>query len=52
MTSVHLLFSVRLLNLFVVSLVFMKGTSCSVIRRVEPLDRAMAMAIFSGHKST
>ena len=32
-TSVHLPFSVRLLDLFVASLVFMKSTSCCVIRR-------------------
>ena len=44
--SVHLPFSVQLLNVFVASLVFMKGTSCCVVRRilirVAPLDRAMA----------
>ena len=40
---VHLPFSVQLLDLFVASLVFVKGTSCCVTRsRVEPLDRAMA----------
>ena len=32
-TFVHLPFSVGSLNLFVTSLVFMKGTSCCVIRR-------------------
>ena len=31
-TFVHLPISVRSLNLFVASLVFMKGTSCCVIR--------------------
>ena len=31
-TFVHLPFSVRSLNLFVASLVFMEGTSCFVIR--------------------
>ena len=43
---VHSPFSVGSLDLFVASFVFMKGTSCSVMRRnlsrVEPLDRAMA----------
>ena len=49
MTFVHLPFSVRLLDLFVASLVFVKCTSCRVttivgeiLSRVEPLDRAMA----------
>ena len=32
-TYVHLLFSVGSLDLFVASLVFMKGTSCCVLRR-------------------
>ena len=32
-TFVHLLFSVGSLDLFVASLVFMKGTSCCVLRR-------------------
>ena len=32
-TFVHLPFSVRSLDLFVASLVFMKGTSCCVIKR-------------------
>ena len=46
MTFVHLPFSVRFLDLFVASLVFVKGTSCvlqgGILSRVVPLDRAMA----------
>ena len=50
-TFVHLLFSVGSLDLFVASLVFMKGTSCCVLRRnlkysIEPLDRGGAMVNF------
>ena len=48
LTSTPLKFAVLCwpLDLFVASLVFMKGTSCCIIKmnfsRVEPLDRAMA----------
>ena len=45
-TFAHLLFSVGRSTIFVASLVFMKGTSCFVIRRnfsrVGMLNRAMA----------
>ena len=43
-TYVDLPFSVGSLDIFVASLVFMKGTSSCVIRRSrkEPLNRAMA----------
>ena len=40
LTFVHLLFSVGSLDLYVASLVFMKGTSCCVIRRNFKWSRA------------
>ena len=55
-TFVQFPFSVRLCDLFVASLVFMKGISCCIIRRnfsrVEPLDWVcMLWQILRGHRS-
>ena len=48
---VHLPFSFRSFDLFVASLLFMKGISYCVIRRkLVPLDRC-ATANFRGHRS-
>ena len=47
---VYLLFVFRSFDLFVASLLFMKGISYCVIRRkLEPLDRAKAKEVISLH---
>ena len=47
---VHLLFVFRSFDLFVASLLFMKGISYCVIRRkLEPLDRAKVKEVIGLH---
>ena len=49
-TFVHLPFSFRSLDLLVASLLFMKGASSCVKKKLEPSDRAMAKFL-GGHRS-
>ena len=54
LTSLHdfYLFSVRSLDLFVASLVFMKGTSCCVIRRNSKWNWALDLVMVKLYRST